>query len=409
MKETWKVFPRFPDYEISNLGNRRVKDGVDKKLWKHKKFDGTTIWLFTKNETILDTTNRQVFPPHQVVAELFLAEVDGLDDVKHIDFNIDNNRADNLERCLINDTQISYSVFPKKLKEKWRVIKEHPNYAVSNIGRVMNKVKGNILRPSLNTRYYKVSLDNKTFNVHRLMAKEFLPRIKGKDIVNHKDGVRTNNMLTNIEWSDVKDNTNHATNTGLLKQIGEDNSVSKLTNKDVKEICELLMDLNNTVASIGKKYKVTTEAIRSIYSRRSWYHLTKNYKFPNRDQTLLTANMVTEISELLMVNKMTNKSIGKLFGVAEQTIQGIHNGRKWVHITKDYSFPKRSCIILTNKDTIEICGLLMENKMIYKEIGKIYKVNPATIRDIHNGNTWKHITKNYEFPKRRNTLYTRYL
>jgi len=85
MKEEWKVFPRFPDYEISNLGNRRVKDGVDKKLYDYTKRNGKYVWLFTKDEKVKSAENRQALPPHQVVSEVFLPKIKGLDDVRHID------------------------------------------------------------------------------------------------------------------------------------------------------------------------------------------------------------------------------------------------------------------------------------------------------------------------------------
>jgi len=76
-----------------------------------------------------------------------------------------------------------------------------------NIYSIKNKIK---LKPFLNTKGYpSISLKGKTKAVHRLMAENFLPKIKGKDMVNHIDGNKTNNHIINLEWVDNRENINH--------------------------------------------------------------------------------------------------------------------------------------------------------------------------------------------------------
>ncbi|MED1602625.1 NUMOD4 domain-containing protein [Alkalihalophilus marmarensis] len=67
----------------------------------------------------------------------------------------------------------------------------------------------------------------KTLLVHRLVALAFLEKPKGKDYINHIDGDRNNNHVSNLEWCDYKENNNHAFDNGLIK-----------TNKEV-----VLMDI----------------------------------------------------------------------------------------------------------------------------------------------------------------------
>lgn len=69
--------------------------------------------------------------------------------------------------------------------------------------------------------YYTVSLYKdgkaKTFPIHRLVAESFLLPIEGKNCVNHRDGDKENNNVTNLEWCDYSDNIRHAYRTGLRK------------------------------------------------------------------------------------------------------------------------------------------------------------------------------------------------
>ena len=56
----------------------------------------------------------------------------------------------------------------------------------------------------------------KTWLVHRLVAIAFIPKVKGKEYVNHIDGDRCNNNVENLEWCNHKENNNHAFDTGLM-------------------------------------------------------------------------------------------------------------------------------------------------------------------------------------------------
>ena len=95
------------------------------------------------------------------------------------------------------------------------------SYLITLEGKIISNKTNKPLATSLsNAGYLQVALwkNNKgsTKHVHRLIAEHFLPRLDGKDFVNHKDGNKLNNHVDNLEWVTKSENAIHALETGLV-------------------------------------------------------------------------------------------------------------------------------------------------------------------------------------------------
>ena len=127
------------------------------------------------------------------------------------------------------------------MKEIWKDIKGYEGlYQVSNLGNVkkIKNKKYNINKKEVEEKeinkyisigkhklgYKNVKLTDKNgirknLFLHRIIAEAFVENPNNFNIINHKDGDKSNNNINNLEWTTQKDNVNHAWKNGLCENV----------------------------------------------------------------------------------------------------------------------------------------------------------------------------------------------
>lgn len=158
--------------------------------------------------------------------------------------------------------------------EYWTDIKGFPNYAVSNFGRVKNKVSTKVLKPQKDYKgYLRVRLYNQKvsqrFFIHRLLMEAFCGA--SSQTVDHVNGVKSDNNLSNLRYLSREDNTRKAS-IGHTHSQGSKHHRASLAEKDVKQI-KCLIKMGLSIQDISKRYSITYDTVYGIKKGRTWNHV----------------------------------------------------------------------------------------------------------------------------------------
>lgn len=125
-----------------------------------------------------------------------------------------------------------------------------------------------------------VSLGNRKdkllIKIHKAIAETFILNPNNLPVINHKDGNKLNNNISNLEWITSSDNTFHAYDTGLKISIkGMDHYGSKLTNEDIIYIKEKYVprDKQYGCRALAKQFNIDHSIISGIINNKGWNHL----------------------------------------------------------------------------------------------------------------------------------------
>lgn len=143
-------------------------------------------------------------------------------------------------------------------------------YLITTNGEVINK-NNKILKPQNNGKgYLFIRLRNKSkFYIHRLVAINFIPNPNNLPQVNHIDGNKVNNTLSNLEWCNNSLNQIHARKLGLNKGR---KYLRKLNKEDINEIYNAYVNKGITRKELAEKFKVSKQMISDIKTKNKKLH-----------------------------------------------------------------------------------------------------------------------------------------
>jgi hypothetical protein len=166
-------------------------------------------------------------------------------------------------------------------------IEKYPNYFVTKEGLVFSTKTNKFLKFSYDQQgYQRVGLyvgnyKSKTIKVHRLIAETFINNPFNKKDVNHIDGNKSNNNVSNLEWCTRSENMKHAFKIGLKKiSDNQKNRFIKMSKSQIGSKNPSARKIVNTLT--GEIFETIKEVLPLVNLKRTTFQAMLNNQNPNK-------------------------------------------------------------------------------------------------------------------------------
>lgn len=149
---------------------------------------------------------------------------------------------------------------------RWADIPGHgEKYEVSTDGEIRNKKTGKSLEHFTDKKgYHFVSLRGKNIRVHRVVASVFIPNPENKPQVNHINGKKADNRVSNLEWATASENVQHAYAIGAKKPAGAASPSNKHLRHKIAVVCLETGEVYPSICDAASKTGIAASGISLV-------------------------------------------------------------------------------------------------------------------------------------------------
>lgn len=217
---------------------------------------------------------------------------------------------------------------------------EHDHLIIYRDGRVYSTKSNKFLKPQLNSNGYHIVhlFGKKKARVHRLVAETFLTDSEyyGLD-VNHKNGTKTDNYESNLEWCTRSHNIRHAHETGLNTCHSEGHHYSIYTDDFVRSVCKMMEDGWRN-KEISEELSLSKDWVSMVRSGRLWVNISKDFNINCKRNNRVSLETVHFICKSLQDGITEKELTSPPHNLARSTVGRIRRRESFLEISKDYSY-----------------------------------------------------------------------